>query len=220
MVYLPQPETQGRFKESLVNEPKPPRRAAKRLAPALLLPLALLFIALLPAGAQADPIVLTGGEVVVDRTLGVARVNLTGHNFSVSFFTFLPSHQSFTGGNFGLNTAFCSCDGFGQANFDGFATQNFTGSGNYDNSTISGRIFFYNAGLPERPFLFSLDFVGTGFHAVDTQTFTRFVITGGTPALVPEPATLLLLGTGLAGAAVRARKRRRGGKADEEPPPV
>ena len=203
-----------------MNANNPPRLAAPRLAPALLLPLALLFIALLPAGAQADPVVLTGGEVVVDRTLGVARVNLTGHNFTVSFFTFLPSHQSFSGGNFGLSTAFCSCDGFGQATSDGFTTQNFTGSGTYDNATISGRIFFYTAGLPERPFLFSLDFVGTGFHAVDTPTFTRFVITGGTPALVPEPATLLLLGTGLAGVAVRARKRRRGRKGDEESPPV
>jgi hypothetical protein len=192
-----------------VNERNPPRRAATRLAPALL-PLALLFIALLPAGAQADPIVLTGGEIVVDRTTQVARVNLVGNNFSVSYLTDLQSSLGFSAGSFGTNTVFCGCDGFGTATFDGFTTQNFTGGGVYDTATISGRIFFFTAGFPERPSLFSLDYVGAGFLAVDTPTFTRFVITGGAPSLVPEPATVVLLGSGLAGLAAGVRRRRKG----------
>lgn len=205
-----------------MNEHNPPRRAAARLAPALLAPLALLFIALLPAGAKADPIVLTGGEIVVDRgPLRVARVTLTGLNFAVSFTEDLNfPGGSWAAGNFVTNTFGCGCDGSGRATFEGFITQNFAGSGTYNTATISGRIFFFTAGVPERPFLFSLDYVGTGFLAVDTPTFTRFVITGGTASAVPEPATLLLLGTGLAGVAVRARKRRKGRRAGGESPPA
>ncbi|MDT7689288.1 MAG: motif [Acidobacteriota bacterium] len=42
----------------------------------------------------------------------------------------------------------------------------------------------------------------------DTGSFTNFKIGQG-PAAVPEPTTMLLFGTGLAGLAARARKRRR-----------
>ncbi|HVF67396.1 MAG TPA: PEP-CTERM sorting domain-containing protein [Pyrinomonadaceae bacterium] len=43
----------------------------------------------------------------------------------------------------------------------------------------------------------------------DTGSFTNFKLGKG-PAEVPEPTTMLLLGTGLAGVAARARKRRNG----------
>ena len=47
----------------------------------------------------------------------------------------------------------------------------------------------------------------------DTGSFTNFKLGQG-PAAVPEPATMLLFGTGLAGIAARARRRRKqGGKA-------
>lgn len=196
--------------------PQPPRSAATRLAPALV-PLALLFIALLPAGAQAAPVVLTGGEIVVNRTTRTASVNLVGQNFSVSFSTDLQFDFGFSAGNFRTSTFSCGCDGFGMATYDGFATQNMIGGGTYNAQSISGRISLYTAGFPSATPVFTLDYIGTGFLAADTPTFTRFVITN-TPAAVPEPATLVLLGTGLAGVAARARKRRRRRAGEGSPP--
>lgn len=48
----------------------------------------------------------------------------------------------------------------------------------------------------------------------DTGSFTNFKLGQG-PEAVPEPTTMLLLGTGLAGVAARARRRRKAGARDE-----
>lgn len=62
----------------------PPRRRLR--FGSSLLPLAALLVATaFQATAHADPVVLTGGEIVVDRASGVARVNLVGNNFSLSY---------------------------------------------------------------------------------------------------------------------------------------
>ncbi len=191
-----------------------PRRDTAWLTPALL-PLALLFVALLPAGAYADPIVLTGGEIVVDRANGIARVNLVGDNFSVSYFTDLQFSSGFSAGQLGTSTFGCGCDGFGTAVFGGLRTIHFTGGGTYDSSIISGTIRLYSS-VHEPPIL-TLSYVGTGFLTTEGLV-TRFTITNG-PAPVPEPGTVLLLGSGLAALAAGVRKRRVGRRAAGESPP-
>ena len=73
------------------------------------------------------------------------------------------------------------------------------------------------AGGTSATFVISGDFAGLTADQIARSIFARFqnvnpggsdVATGGQPGTVPEPMTMILFGTGLAGIAARARRRR------------
>lgn len=76
-------------------------------------------------------------------------------------------------------------------------------------------------GVADGEEVFNVDLTGTGrtarafFRRPDgtynyqMESVTSYAFDDGQPAATPEPASMLLLGTGLVGVAVRARRRRR-----------
>ena len=161
-------------------------------------------LAAFKATVRADTITLTGGQVSV-RTSPISNItaDLVGPNFNLHSF-FEPM-----GGGLSPNF-FVTCggppgciDGFGTVAFNGISSSYFSGSGTFTDTSISGSVTILGNNLPF-PVLTTVNYVGTGVLTI-TPTFTTFTVTSP----VPEPETLMLLGTGVVGVISTLRWRRR-----------
>jgi len=177
--------------------------------------------------AKADPVTVSGTSSGTVTGTAAAFLSFTGNNFTattaggvgsfsgvdrIGTFTLLSTAgETPVAGNFTLNLTFTAPAGIngGQA-----ATYTATVSGTISTPNVGGVSIVFNN--PVQTFTFS-NANGSGSFSItlpnifvqsgDTATLTAGLT--GNQTAVPEPATMLLLGTGLAGVAARIRKRRK-----------
>jgi len=194
------------------------------------LAMSIALIAIFSAGqiAKADPVTVTGSSSGTITGTAASFLTFTGNTFTA---TTAGGVGSFSGadriGTFNLaSTA-------GETPVNGTFTLNLTftapsgiagGQDTTYTATVSGTISTPNVGgvqivfdNPIQTFTFA-NASGSGSFSIElpkifvqsgeTANLTAG-LTGNQTAAVPEPATMLLLGTGLAGVAARIRKRRK-----------
>jgi hypothetical protein len=187
------------------------------------------LIAIFGAGqiAKADPVTVTGTSSGTVTGTAASFLTFTGNNFTATtaggvgsfsgtdrigtFVLASTTGETPVSGNFTLNLTFTAPSGIngGQS-----TTYTATVSGTISTPNVGGvQIVFNN---PIQTFTFT-NASGSGSFSIELPNI--FVQSGETANLtagltgnqtaVPEPATMILLGTGLAGVAARIRKRRK-----------
>jgi len=193
--------------------------------------LSLIFLVVLSSVAHADPIVITGGRANIRNPVSrpaIASINLLAPGFSAggggehssSGLTLISAGD--------IRGAFTSGDTSGSGTLLG-TRLNFTlAPFDLPDPGISLNVAFVNTAFtmtgvvtvralaPNLPILFTSEVSGSGFALITYQrigpnSFMPSNITYffGATEPIPEPATLVLLGTGLAGIAARVRRQRK-----------
>jgi hypothetical protein len=174
----------------------------------------LCLFALSASEARADTIVLqnvSGIMTFTDRLHGDAGSSLivTANDFSVNARNIEaggPGQFNGTGTIGGNNVI----DRTGTSTYMGQQHLDFFWSATFDGTNVTGSVRWVDS---INPFLTIHTFTFSGTGTLTTEALagggTHYTVTFAGPAPVPEPATLLLLCTGLAGVAVRARRRLR-----------
>jgi hypothetical protein len=178
--------------------------------------------------AKADPVTVSGTSTGTITGTAASFLSFTGNSFTattaggvgsfsgvdrIGTFTLLSTAgETPVSGTFTLNLTFTAPAGIngGQS-----TTYTATVSGTISTPNVGGVSIVFNN--PVQTFTFS-NASGSGSFSItlpnifvqsgDTASLTAG-LTGNQTSAVPEPATMLLLGTGLAGVAARIRKRRK-----------
>lgn len=189
----------------------------------------LFVIALTPATANADPIVITSGTITITGFFDGPEFNITGENFSFvggsSQGSSVPQHclPCTSGSSINVNGFFAGTSlgqgTIGQLTLSGptlivpNSTQDITLTSPFD---FSGHLEFCPSDCMFQPPIFSVDLVGSGTALLHLHFIGML---GGQPTFqfesvtydfqTPEPMSILLLGGGLLGLAAKLRRGHR-----------